>query len=66
MLRISSIQFVYDQESKVAGYRVAFDGEGAEVQMLSGSIELSSDEVDLSNVASLVQEKLASVLETID
>lgn len=66
MLRISSIQFVYDQANKVAGYRVAFDGEGSSVEMLSGSIELNSDEANLSNIATLVQEKLASVLETSD
>ena len=66
MLRISSIQFVYDQDNNVAGYRVAFDGDGPVVTMLSGSIELNSDEANLSNIATLVQEKLASVLETSD
>ena len=64
MLRISNIQFVYNQENKVAGYRVAFDGDGSAIKMLSGSIELSNEEIDLTNVTLVVQKKLASVLDT--
>lgn len=62
MIKISSIQFIYDQSRNITGYRIAFDGNGTDVQMLSGSLELTNEEVNLSNVALLVQKKLSSVL----
>lgn len=62
MLKINSIQFVYDQENNVTGYRVTFDGENPTVQMLSGSLELKIEDVDLSQISAIVQRKLSDTL----
>lgn len=63
MLKVSNIQFVYDQSDNIVGYRVAFDGNNQDIQMLSGSLELSPEDVDLSNIRDITQEKLAEVLQ---
>lgn len=57
-MNIASITFNYDTKKQVKGYTIYVDGKAGDVQSFSGQVNIGKDELDLSFILNLVQEKI--------